>query len=366
MTENVSAAEYQRFRLWAGIAAITLNTALGWGLYFGAVRLGALLGFMPFELQLVLVIECGLLVLLPFEVLTGHAAEAWSGRSLQPFSSWLVDWFHVAIRSLAMAWVGGIWFGHSHFMPWSLRIMWGWMFFLLILLFGLTMHFWGAKRWRIPRNPDIGYTDELQRELRSMQIPDAEIHWVREADTTSVNITPMSFRRLRLAVTSGFIDHFSPRELALLIVRENLFVTTNRRVVSLGICMGWLIAGQFLAWALPATTPLEAALGSMAVFTSWCVVSLFVWPALNRAWCIEADAAMLDFANVDEAADIIRKLQALNSTDLSVGPGKVSVFHPIPPLNDRLRALRRAHGRGGPGPIEGEMISEKPDSEQLL
>ncbi len=347
---SVSAAEYQRFRLWAGIASITLNMGLAWGLYFAAPRIEGLLSFLPFALQLVVVIEAGLLLLLPFDVLTGHAAEAWSGKSLQPFTSWLLDWLLVGARSLVMASIGGLWLGHSYFMEWPLRLMWGWMFFLVILLFALSIHVWGARRWRIPRHPDAGYTDETLRELKTMGVPTADLRWVRETDTNSVNITPLSFTKLKLALSSNIIDHFSPRETALLICREYWHLQANRRIIALIICMAWLLVGQFLAWWLPAASLLEAALGGMAVFSSWCLVALFVWPCLNRAWCADADASMLKHASLQEATDLLRKLQELNATDLSLGGGKTAVFHPIPPLNDRLRNLRRVASSAGDRP----------------
>ncbi len=367
---NVSAAEYQRFRLWAGISSITLNMALAWGLYFAAPRIEGLLSFLPFALQVVVVIEAGLLLLLPFDILTGHAAEAWSGRSLQSFTSWLLDWLLVATRSLVMASVGGFWLGHSYFMDWPLRLMWGWMFFLGILLFALSIHTWGARRWRIPRHPDAAYAEEVLRELRTMGGAEVELHWVRETDSNSVNITPLSFLRLKLALSSNIIDHFSPREAALLIWRENWHHQTNRRLISLVICMVWLLSGQFLAWFIPAGTLLEAALGGMAVFSSWCLIALFVWPTLNRIWCADADRSMLKHASLEETSDLLRKVQELNATDLSLGSGKTAIFHPIPPLNERLRSLRRMNA-ASPNPPQAEQdkhrdFSEKEEKEELV
>ncbi len=339
---DVSAAEYQRFRLWAGISSISLNLALAWALYVFAPTAGAWLAFLPFPLQLIILIEVGLLLLLPYEILTGHVAETWGGRSLQPFSAWIMDWLRVAVRYLVMASIGGVWLGYSYFMDWPLRLMWGWLFFLVVLLSALTLRHWTPRRWNVPRHPDAGYVEDLERELRAMNTPRPRISWVREADAASVNITPLSFRKLDLAISTSLIDHFTPREAALLVHREFSQLAANRRVTALAICMAWLLAGQFLAWQMPAEAPLQAALGGMAVFTSWCLVALFVWPTLNRVWCYAADAALLDHAAPDEAAALLKKLQQLNHTDMNLGTAKTTVFHPIPPLNERLRRLRES------------------------
>ncbi len=44
---------------------------------------------------------------------------------------------------------------------------------------------------------------------------------------------------------------------------------------------------------------------------------------------------------LSEVHDLLSKLERLNATDISLSPAKTAVFHPIPPLQDRLSNLDR-------------------------
>jgi hypothetical protein len=75
--------------------------------------------------------------------------------------------------------------------------------------------------------------------------------------------------------------------------------------------------------------------------TTWCFLALFVWPSLNRVWMCNADTFLATLATPGEVRDLLSKVERLNATDISLSPAKTAVFHPIPPLQDRLSNLDR-------------------------
>jgi hypothetical protein len=85
----------------------------------------------------------------------------------------------------------------------------------------------------------------------------------------------------------------------------------------------------------------QEGLNGAAMMTTWCFLALFVWPTLNRFWTGKADAFLASFVTSDEVRDLFSKIERLNATDITLSPAKTAVFHPIPPLQDRLSNLGR-------------------------
>jgi hypothetical protein len=77
------------------------------------------------------------------------------------------------------------------------------------------------------------------------------------------------------------------------------------------------------------------------VLTSWCFLSLFIWPPVSRRSMLIADGILCEKAGLQETMDLLTKLQDLNDTDTTLQPAKHWVFHPIPSLDQRLRQLER-------------------------
>lgn len=53
----------------------------------------------------------------------------------------------------------------------------------------------------------------------------------------------------------------------------------------------------------------------------------------------KADAFLASLAPSEEVRELFSKIARLNATDISLAPAKTAVFHPIPPLQDRLDRL---------------------------
>ena len=75
--------------------------------------------------------------------------------------------------------------------------------------------------------------------------------------------------------------------------------------------------------------------------TTWCFLALFVWPTVNRVWMRSADEFLASMASAAEVKDLLSKIERLNATDIALSPAKTAVFHPIPPLQDRLNNLEK-------------------------
>ena len=109
---------------------------------------------------------------------------------------------------------------------------------------------------------------------------------------------------------------------------------------SLAVLLSTLL-GVLLALLLPSVNSVQAGLSGAAIMTTWCFLALFVWPTLNRVWMRHADSFLASLATPGEVRDLLSKIERLNATDISLSPAKTTVFHPIPPLQDRLSNLDR-------------------------
>jgi Zn-dependent protease with chaperone function len=104
----------------------------------------------------------------------------------------------------------------------------------------------------------------------------------------------------------------------------------------------WILSGVALTRALPHHNPVQAGLNGSATLSTWCFLSLFLFPSLNRIWMKQADRFLARLVSVTEVRDLLSKIATLNATDISMGSVKTAVFHPIPTLQDRIASLDRS------------------------
>lgn len=346
------ASSYQRVRLWSGITAITLNLSLGWMLFAVAPVLQRLMLGWPFVAQLALCLAGGMLLLLPFELLMGHAVERLVERTEQTVGSWLGDWFRGAARYFLAALFGGLVFGYGSALWWPWRV--GLTLLLLaVAFFASEYHFRLAPRaWRPAEAPDPAFENEVRDALAEMKHPPVRLRWIDDSDSFAANgflIDPTILPgddetgRRTVGMTTSVVRYFTPHQAALMAVREVFQHRAGFRQTSLAICLGWLFVGLVMVWCAPLVTgslpPLNSALLGMAIMTTWCFVALFVWPTWNRYWNRRADGFLLTHAPLAAVRDLLVLLQQMNATDLELSGSKAFVFHPIPPLADRLHSL---------------------------
>jgi len=334
-SSEVDPTNYQRIRLWAGMTSIGANLALIWGV---AITSAWWAGSVTNPLGVALILLAVALLMtaanLPFDLLTGNALESAANRIGESTASWLRDWFQNRLLTAAGLWTGFLFFAAFHHLPRQ------WAMLMLVLAgVGILVLFLlvpaGCKA--VPGSSEDAFENDLAAELKSMGIKLRPVRWFHHGDHETVNgcITPCGI----LSLSTTVARWLTPREAALLAAREECFRRTGAWIVILGIVAGWTLLGILTATFLPSTNPVQSGLNGAAVMTTWCFLALFVWPTLNRIWMRNADAFLASISPPQEVRDLLSKVERLNATDIALSPGKTAVFHPIPPLQDRLSNL---------------------------
>lgn len=331
----MTTGNYQRVRLWAGITSIGTNLAIIWALAISAKWWAVLLPSSGAQWLVLVMIAVGIaLANLPFDVLSGHAVETACGRTNQSFRSWLVDWLSgraIFIGGLVLGFLF-FWFNFLVAQAWSLPLLG-----FALLLGAVQLLFVPGGKVAGADSGEKSFEMELSSELKALGVGHRMIQWFDNGDVDSVN----GYIRVdgTLCLAGNVARQLQPREAALMAAREEWFRRSSVYQLTYAIVLGWLIVGVAAALWYPATTALEAALGGSAVVTTWCFLALFVWPSLNRYWMKRADHFLCEIAPRGEVCALFEKIQKLNATDVDLPPGKTTVFHPIPPLTERLKSL---------------------------
>lgn len=323
---------YQRLRLWAGITSIGANLAIIWALALSAGWWSE--GIIKFGTQLAVLAGLAVaitLVNLPFDLLVGQVAERLLGRTEQTPGSWLKDWLVERLWITLSLSIGFGIFLLNFRIPALLPILVG-VFVLMLAAYLLIP--WGRDAYE--ESPEAVFEPWLKGELANLNIS-RELAWYDNAEE-SVNgyIHPGG----ELVLSASVAVKLTPREAALLCYREEWYRRSGTWMAGFIISAGWLLCGVVLAVLFPATTAIQAALGGAAIMSSWCFLALFVWPSLSSRWTAQADRSLLKVASQEEVAELLTKVQQLNATDTELPDGKTAIFHPIPPLEDRLETLQ--------------------------
>jgi hypothetical protein len=181
------------------------------------------------------------------------------------------------------------------------------------------------------------FEKNMASESVSLAVKSRPVRWFDLGDNETVNgcITPRGF----LSLSTTVAQWLTPREAALMAAREEYYRRSGAWILILLIVLVWTLLGILAASLLPSMNPVQAGLNGAAVMTTWCFLALFVWPTLNRFWMRRADSFLASLATPGEVHDLLSKIERLNATDIALSPAKTAVFHPIPPLQDRLSNL---------------------------
>lgn len=328
---------YQRARLWAGITSISTNLALIWSLAISASWWGASL-VDPLSISLVFLAIAATITFanLPFDILSGDAVERAAHRIKKPTSSWLADWFRNRIWTASGLWTGMMFFSFStrYFGP-SMAGALVIAAVAIAILFILVPAGHVSPEGSSERN----FEHHLSSELTTLGIKPRPVRWFDHGDCETVNgyITPNG----TLSLSTTVAQFLTPREASLMAAREEYYRGSGTWILILMIVTCWTLFGVAVAKLLPSCNLVQAGLGGIAIMSSWSFLALFVWPTVNRIWMRNADVFLASLANPGEVRDLISKVERLNATDISLSPAKTAVFHPIPPLQDRLSNLER-------------------------
>ena len=328
-------SNYQRIRLWAGITSIGTNLALIWGLAISSAWWACgLEGFMTASAVLLAMATLVTITNLPFDILTGDAIERAAGRIECTSSSWLKDWIRGRAITLAGLWTGMLFFAAFHQLPrsWNALLLLGAGIVILILFLIVPTGYHSTAD-----STEEAFETSLKLELKSLNITLRPVRWFDQGDAETVNgyITPRGL----LSLSRTVVQWLTPREAALMTLREEYYRNSGTWIMILIIVAVWTLLGILLTCCMPAMNAVQAGLNGVAIMTTWSFLALFVWPTLNRWWMRKADAFLASFVSADEVRDLLSKIERLNATDISLSLAKTAVFHPIPPLQDRLSNL---------------------------
>ncbi len=326
---------YQRIRLWAGITSIGANLALIWVLALtSGVWAARFEGLLSGAAVLFATASLATLANLPFDMLTGDAMERAAERTERPTSSWLKDWTKGRSMTLLGGWAGMLFFSFLHqlpqsFLPWLLLSA---GLFTVVLFFLVP-----AGRQANQGSTLRKFEEALAVEMSTLGVELRPVRWFDHGDIETVNgcITPRGF----LSLSDSVAQRLTAREAALMAAREEYYRRSGAWILIQVIVVFWTLLGILLACVTPCLNPVQAGLSGAAVMTSWCFLALFVWPTLNRILMRKADAFLTSLAAKEEVRSLLLKIERLNATDISLPAAKTAVFHPIPPLQERLNRL---------------------------
>lgn len=273
---------------------------------------------------------------LPFDLLAGDAVERAVGRTVQPVGRWLRDWIQGRFFTLIGLWIGMVYFSAINQATRSgvvsLILASG---IVVILLFLLVPAGYSAPKG----SSQEGFEKDMGAELHSLGVTLRPVRWFDLGDVETVNgcITPRGLLSLSLTVAQWL----TPREAALMVAREEYFRRSGIWFITLVIVAVWTLIGIWLAALMPSSNAVQAGLIGAAIMSSWCFLALFVWPSLNRIWMSKGDTFLSSLTQQEEVRQLLSKIERLNATDISLPPAKTTVFHPIPPLEERLSKLNR-------------------------
>lgn len=333
----MDSTHYQRIRLWSGITSIGANLALIWGLALSASWWASdAHGALAVLVVLVAAATVATMANLPFDMLSGHAVEHAVGRTGQSASRWLLDWIRGRFVTLTGLWIGMVYFSAINQAPRyaavSLILVAG---VGVILLFLLVPAGYPAPKG----SSHEMFQKNMASESVSLAVKSRPVRWFDHGDSETVNgcITP----RGDLSLSTTVAKWLTPREAALMVAREEYYRRSGAWILILLIVLVWTLLGILAASLLPSMNTVQAGLNGAAVMTTWCFLALFVWPTLNRFWMRRADSFLASLATPGEVRDLLSKIERLNATDIALSPAKTAVFHPIPPLQERLSNLNQ-------------------------
>jgi hypothetical protein len=342
------AIDYPSVRLWSGIVSIGWNLALVWGFWWW-VR-GQEFAFRvpePWEAGAgITLFFLGLgLLNLPLDWVTGYWLEKVAGRSTPSLGGWWLNAISGFFKMLLLQILGGILFA-------------AWLFnypgspVVLVLIPGIYVGLriwqfhWIPTRLRQPAQFPEGYRAELEAELKRIDCPwpdDLFLYRAEEDSLINGGRVGMGDHQ-RLMISDACVKHLHPRELALLIKREERFQMMNGSMRNLDLSLVWVFFGVLLVlfWlGWENISGWEAFFAMVAGMTTWHWVGLFVLPTLARREILATDRwIMRNGSSREEWGALLRKLQKQNQTDEELGPWVERVFHPIPSLKTRLENLK--------------------------
>jgi Zn-dependent protease with chaperone function len=360
------AARYQRQRLWIGIGGIGTILVLQWAgvigcvpawinqearghAWFGGSLGGALMGL--------LLGAAAVLVQLPFDLL-GRRVEArfgqWrradgagaSGEHGGGDHSWWRRWWSSAWRWIAAAAMGGLVIGIAWETDASRWLAWSILGLGLLSGIAVTLPIRPGERVD-PGEDAAAWASQTRQHIVALGLAWPRIRWYDHGERSLAGGWHGLGPWARLWLSTSMLD-VPPHLAAGLVIREIGHADRGDRAFGVLASAAWIAAGLAGSWILAGEllgrgedTPAGLVFVIATVMSTWSWIGLFVWPALGRTQVFAADRFMLRAGMTrEQAVAVLDELAARNRPDEEL-PGAVAfVFHPIPPMELRRRALR--------------------------
>ncbi len=147
-------------------------------------------------------------------------------------------------------------------------------------------------------------------------------------------------------------EHWSraldPNTRRLLLERRRLILKSGAWRRSLALAAAWNVAGFLLASLVPGAgvRTLSELVATALGFTIWTFLGLLVLPAPSRRATVAADARVASTAEARSGlAAAVRRLDRMQDDEPERSPALESIFHPVPSVAGRVRALEEPSAR---------------------
>lgn len=331
---------YARARLWLGISAVGSFVLAAGALLVLGVPAGALdgVGGRPLEdaLALAAVLAIAALFALPFDLLGGYVLPKRFGRAHPGPAAFAGGWLRGVAALVAVSTASGtllLFAGRLGGRPAALATFAAVLCALVLFQEPLARLVGGLRR--VPSSAlgglegpaivlagsDAGFSGGFTGLSATLVLPS---HWGTDLDADA---------------------------LALLVERRRSILRSGAWRRSLALAGLWNVAGFLAASYLPGAgvrTPAELVTTALG-FTLWTFVGLLILPTPSRRATRAADARVAVDGNTRERlARAVSSLDRMQDDEPERAAGVESVFHPVPSVTNRQRALA-GEDRAGPG-----------------
>jgi len=336
---------YARARLWLGISNVgffvvlaTVLLGIGGGPeIIGRLGLAAASPLTAFAALL----ACYVILSIPGDVVGGFILPRRFGRSTTTFGRFFMDWLRgIATQFAVMLAAGMVLITVGRLLGAVGIVGAAGLMMLAFLQFQLPLARLVARLWDYPA---------LAADLTSA-VSEQPYVAVESSDPGFVGGFAGLPGMETLVIPANWIRVLTPQELEIQLRRRMALLTTGTRTCGLVVALGWDLIGLIVCtYATGAAVDTVAGIVSISLcFTLWSFVGLLLLPTISRRGVYEADRHVLQNGiRRNELEAVIRKLDRLQEDEPVRPTGVETIFHPVPSVENRLRATMQPNiGRG--------------------
>ena len=325
---------YARARLWTGVSGVGTIVLISFALLAYSVPARLLEGrggtLAADAALLFTVLGIGALVLLPFDVLGGFTLPGRFGRPVLAARRFAAAWLRGVLVLLTVSTLNGLILltaGRAGGRPASLAAFAAIAVAMATLQAPIARLVGGLRRVSGQRSPEPA-AERLRAVVLSGRDPGFS------GGFTGWSATPV--------LPECWLRLFPARELELLLKRRRYILQSGAWRRSLVLAVLWNACGFGIASLLPnAGVRSVAELVTTALgFTLWTFLGLLLLPTPSRRATFAADSSVADDPSSRELlGQAVKVLDRVQDDEPERPPGVESVFHPVPSVANRMRAL---------------------------